>query len=183
MRPRSDAPGASLRSWRAFAVIAVATAAIVPGCASEPPDVTYNLPSRHDLFDPDLVLTEGDREEVLAIMRGTVPCDEPVEIAPAKYGVRWRDVDSAVRWGSSVVEMAVLSAESTPDRWTYRIITAADDPVTLVVTREPPPVIYSASAVAGVFGDRRDIEARLLEEVHRSMRAFGAKPLPVVLDE
>lgn len=196
------------------AVVGVAVAGFVSGCQPVPADATYNLPSRDDLYDADLVLSEDEREEILSIMRATVPSDEPTVMSTARYGVRWHDVDAAVRWGSSVIEMAVLSAVHTPakraagaaatsaagasapytgeasggaivepERWTYEIITAADEPVTLTITREPPPTVYSATAVAGLFGNRRDVEERLLDEVHASMRLFGAKRLPTALDE
>ena len=163
--------------------------------APEPPQATYNLPSHHDLFRADVVLTPSDDAQVLMLMRDAVPSDSPATIATARYGTRWRDVDSAVRWGSGVISMAVLSSAlepakpaqadqpAVPERWTYRIITAADDPVTLIVTREPPPTIYALEVTAGLFGDRRDIEERLEREVHAAMRLFGAKPLPSTFDD
>lgn len=184
--------------------ILVAAGLIPIACqAPDPPQPTYNLPSHDDMFQADLVLTPSAEQQVLALMRNAVPSDSPGVLAPARYGVRWSDVDSAVRWGAGVIEMAVLSAQrddatsahaatdgvgqepgaATPERWVYRIITVADDPVTLTVTREPPPAIYSMRAVAGVFDDRRDIEERLKTEVHAAMLRFGAKPMPTTLDE
>lgn len=172
------------------------TALLLVSCAQQkPPEATYNLNSKDDLFQANLVLSEGQDEEVLALMREATPTDTRIEIAPARYGVRWRDVNAAVRWGSSIAEMAVYTGTHVPasnasangspvaEHWVYELITAADDPVTLTIIREPPPRIYSATVVAGVFGDRRDIEKRLLDEVHLAMIEFGKKRAPVLDDQ
>jgi len=157
--------------------------AFLIGCQKPVPQETYNLPSKDDLFNPTLVLTEHDDEQILALMRAAVPSETEAEILPARYGVRWSDVDPAVRWGTSVVLMAVLQATLEDDRWVFEIITAADEPVTLTITREPPPTIYRAEAVAGLFGDRQDIVDRLLPEVHLAMKRYGQKPQPTALDD
>jgi len=184
-------------SWSPTPFAVVAAAALLGGCGNpEPPQATYNLPSPEDPFLADLALTPAQDEQVLALMREAVPCDRSIIVAPAKYGMRWSDVDTAVRWGGGVVEMAVLSSthepakpalyageSATPERWIFNIITVADDPVTLTVTREAPPAIYTAQVKAGLFGDRRDIEERLLTEFRAAMLSFGAKPMPETLDD
>ncbi|MBX3355759.1 MAG: hypothetical protein KF724_08675 [Phycisphaeraceae bacterium] len=167
----------------------------VAGCTpARPPQATYNDPSHHDLYPANLVLTPQQDEQVLALMREAIPPTGPSELRPARYGVRWFDVLPAAKWGVSTQSMAVMTSElqpattlpdgsEKPEQWIIAIITAADDPVTLTVTREPPPRIYSAKVVAGLFGDRSDLEAVVIREFDAAMRLYGAKRLPAGFDD
>jgi len=167
---------------QALVTISMATALVA--CAPEPPaGATYNTPSKDDLFISTFVPTESDANAILASMREAVPGPE-VQVAPARYGVRWSDVPNAVRWGGNVAEMATFTRERDgDDGWIYHLISVADEPVTLTIRRVPPPKIYEAHALAGLFGDRRDLERRLLHELDLAMRMYGAKAQPVTLDE
>lgn len=165
------------RELSAKGVLALLTA-LTASCQPKPPvQATYNLDSKQDLFPASLVLSPEADQEAIAIMRNAMPADGGT-LAPAAHGVRWSDVPKAARWGAGVAEMAVLSEQRESDRMVFQIITAADDPVTLTVTREPPPTIYSASISAGLFGDRTDIEQRLRREFDSAMQLFGRKRLP-----
>ncbi len=168
----------------AAAVIAIGASPWLVSCkAQEPPGATYNRPSRDDLFESTLVLTEHDDARLLSAMREAVPSEGTV-LAPARYGIRWADVQDAVRWGSNVAEMAVLTSRlEGGDTWVFEIITVADDPVTLRVKHVAPPQVLELRAVAGLFDDRRDLEERLIREVNAALRMFGAKARPVEFDE
>lgn len=178
-------------SGRVHGVIAAAqlfalagVAAALPSCkAQEPPGATYNEPSKDDMFQSTLVLSRSDDEALLAAMRDAIP-GEGTAVAPARYGVRWADAQDAVRWGSNVAEMAVLTSRlEGGDTWVFDIITVTDLPVTLRVRHVAPPRVIEMSAVAGLFGDRTDLEQRLLAEVNAAFRMFGAKARPVDFDE
>lgn len=166
---------------RAFRLCGLAVLMSLAAC--QEPGATYNQPSKDDLFASTLILTPSDERAILAAMREALPGPEEA-VAPARYGVRWSDVPDAVRWGGNVAEFATYASERVSDDcWVYQLISVADEPATLTIRRVPPPKVYEAHAVAGIFGDRQDLVDRLLHEIHLAMLMFGAKAQPVSFDE
>lgn len=164
--------------------MALITMTTLNSCAApEPPGATYNRHDDHDEYDSMFVLGPDGNAAALAAMRAAVP-GEGTTLAPARYGVRWTDVQDAVRWGSNIAEMAVLTTTRVSDEcWEFKILTVADEPATLWVTHVAPPTVVELRAVAGIFENRRDLEQRLLREVNLALRQFGEKPQPVSRDE
>jgi len=147
-------------------------------CAETVNPVSTNISYGPDDRFANRVLSSNDRREVLSILEDSVtgPADDPAR--PARYGVRWTDVLLAARAACKDVECAVISMTEEEDGSVKRIaITTLDDqPVVLTVERRPEPEIYRASASAGLFENRTELAARLLESFDAAMRLFGAKP-------
>ena len=148
------------------------------GCQEKVNPVASNVSFGPDDRFATRILDSSGRAEVLSIMRQSVnrPVDDPAR--KAEYGVRWSDVVLAADKAGNTLELAVLSTtvEEQGAVKRIRLISVGEVPVELVVRKVPPPQVYEASAVAGLFEDRTTLAANLLREFHSAMRAFGAKP-------
>ena len=170
-------PQASRTDRRLFAP-GLLLATVVAGCAAKPDPVTTNISYGPDDRFANRVLDRSERGEVLRIMGEVVegPADDPAR--PAPDGVRWSDVRLAATRACSRMDLAIrsMTLEEDGDLKRIEILSVGDIPFELLVRREAPPTIYSATATGGFFGERVEAAERLLREFEKAMRAYGAKP-------
>ncbi len=162
---------------RIFSLL-VTSACLLAGCSSKINPIETNISYGPDDRFATRVLDASDRSEVITIMQESVygPTDDPAR--PAPHGVRWSDVRLAAVKAGGTLELAVLSLTEEEDGAVKRLelVSIGEVPVELVVRRAPEPRIYEASATAGLFDDRDELAARLIEAFDDAMRAYGSKP-------
>lgn len=192
------------RAFRAFRAVRAAWAAgtavaLLGGCWHRPPnDAWINETSTSERVPADRVPTAAENERMLAAIRdAATPADATQDaaaanppapgetVAPARWGRRWHDVLPAVGWSAGLCGMAIWQKELSDDGrvWTFQLITAEDERGTLVVTRQPPPGIYKATATIGMFGEKGDKARKLLEALDATMLRYGEKPEPKIFDD
>ena len=110
-------------------------------------------------------------EAMLPVVHGDV--EHP---APARDGMRWKDVPEAARIAADAVDMAIVTKQLDDGTWRFHVVTARDEPGELVVERRPSPTVVFATASVGAFGERGDDAKRYVEEFMRVLRLLGKKP-------
>lgn len=172
MRPQLPSP-ARPSYWSALAVLLAG--ALAAGC-SLPDAAASTKPSREDVFSPDVVLDGAQQGQVLDAMRAAGAGVPVRPLVAARDGVRWADVETAVRNVADVQFLGVYGVESKPDVFTAGLQTEDGQPGTVTVRRQADGRIV-AHADIGVFSNftkEQQFEAAFDAE----MRRLGAIPRP-----
>jgi hypothetical protein len=148
---------------------------LLVGCA-QPYAAATNRPMTDAEQSQRWLLNEAQQREVKAVMTTLAHDHQPIAPPqPAEYGVRWSDVPMAAHYAAMEVEMAIVQRQRQDDQWRFTLRSANERPAVLIVQREQPPTVYSATATVGLFEDDVSSAAKLLEAFDVQMRAFGAK--------
>ena len=133
------------------AVAASLVAALTAGC-SQPDAAASVKPSPHDTFPPDVVLGDPQQRAVLDAMR-SAGAGVPVRpLVVAEHGVRWSDVETAVRNVADEQFLGVYGVVSKPDAFTAGLQTEDGQPGSVTVRRQADGRIV-AHADIGIFSN------------------------------
>ncbi len=163
--------------------VACALCAVAPlaGCPSKQNPVLSNerFPGEH--HDPQLIMDQAQRDQVVAAMQSTVAGGAaPEPLTRAEDGMRWSDVPLAASIAAGKAEMGVLSSSESEakDTWTFSMVTLDSAPVSLVIVRRPPPDMFLATATVGSFGERKAEAERLVRHFRMTVKDLGRKREP-----
>ena len=173
--------GLGLPSRVACAMCALAAIAPLAGCPSKQNPVLSNERFAGEAHDPQLIMSDSQRAEVVAAMQSTVAGGAaPQPLTRAEDGMRWSDVPLAASIAAGKAEMGVLSSSESQskDTWTFAMVTLDSAPVSLVVVRQPPPDMFLATATVGSFGERKAEAERLVRNFRMTIKDLGKKREP-----
>jgi fructose-1,6-bisphosphatase/inositol monophosphatase family enzyme len=164
--------------WRVACSTGITLLGGLAACAPSGDPITANRAYGPDDSGAVRQLTPAERREAVSVMTSAAAGSgvEPERPTPARHGVRWSDVASAVRLAASASEMAVAASQEVEGGWLFTLQTLDAVPATLFVRRVPPPTVVVATATVGSFGQGA-AEARLLAANFRAkLEALGRKP-------
>lgn len=160
---------------------ALAALAALAGCPSKQNPVLSNERFPDERHDPQLIMSDAQRAEVVAAMQSTVAGGAaPQPLTQAEDGMRWSDVPLAVSIAAGKSEMGMLSSSESQskDTWTFSLVTLDSSPVSLVIVRKPPPDMFLATATVGSFGERKAEAERLVRNFRMTVKDLGRKREP-----
>lgn len=108
-----------------------------------------------------------------SIVSGTV-----APLAPATFGVRFGDVPRAIESAARIVEMAVVSVETKPNRYEIGLLMLDSQPARIVVERVQGEQVLRYEIEAGLFGDV-EVAQRLGRAFEAALHEWGAVPRPL----
>lgn len=171
---RHPCPSHARPSYWSAAAVALA-GSLVAGCAL-PDAAASSKPSREDAFPPDVVLDPAQQRAALDAMR-TAGAGVPVRpLVAAQNGVRWSDVETAVRNVADRQFLGVFGAESRADVFTAGLQTEDGQPGSVTVRRQADGRIV-AHADIGIFSNFAK-EQEFESAFDAEMRRLGAIPRP-----
>jgi hypothetical protein len=173
IRARKVAPG-----WQCLlmALAVSATACTLSGCSRQPYAAETNLALTVQERQQKQVFTSADARQAMAILESTAEGSRPIAPpAPAKQGLRWRDVPAAAGTACAEVEMVVVRRIDHDWGIEFQLLSVEEYPGTLNVRRRDDERVYEADAVVGVFGNHTGRAERLLKAFADSMIANGKK--------
>jgi hypothetical protein len=154
---------------------ALLVGALAAGC-SLPDAAASTKPARQDVFPPDVVLDGTQQRQLLDAMRAAGAGVPVRPLVAAQNGVRWSDVETAVRNVADVQFLGVYGVASKPDVLTAGLQTEDGQPGTVTVRLQADGRIV-AHADIGIFSNftkEQEFEAAFDTE----MRRLGAIPRP-----
>lgn len=157
------------------AVLATLAAVLAAGC-SLPEAAASTKPSRQDVFPPDMVLDAAQQRAALDAMRAAGAGVAVRPLVAAQNGVRWSDVETAVRNVADKQFLGVFGIEAKPEVFTAGLQTEDGQPGSITVRRQVDGRIV-AHADIGIFSNFTK-EQKFENAFDAEMRRLGAIPRP-----
>jgi hypothetical protein len=155
-------------------VVALA-GSFLAGCTL--PDASASTkPSQQDVFPPDVVLDASQQRAALDAMRSAGAGVAVRPLVAAQNGVRWSDVETAVRNVADTQFLGVFGVESKPEVFTAGLQTEDGQPGSVTVRRQADGRIV-AHADIGIFSNFAK-EQQFEDAFDAEMRRLGAIPRP-----
>jgi len=162
-------------SMAIIAVLCLAAGPAVSGCARARPAAEserFRGPAE-PLYTG--TLSPDQQQRVKGAFDALAAGKSAVNHPAAAEGVRWSDLRLAVAYACDDVEAAVVRQTQREWGWEFAIRTVEDWPGTLTVRKTNDQRVYEATAVIGVFGDRKERAAALLDALDTRLRELGRK--------
>ena len=149
--------------------------ALAAGC-SQPDAAASVKPSPHDPFPPDVVLSDSQQRAVLDAMRAAGAGVPVRPLVVAEHGVRWSDVETAVRNVADDQFLGVYGVVSKADVLTAGLQTEDGQPGSVTVRRQGDGRIV-AHADIGIFSNFTKEQA-FETAFDAELRRLGSIPRP-----
>ena len=156
-------------------VAASLVVALAAGC-SQPDAAASVKPSPHDAFPPNVVLDDAQQRAALDAMRAAGAGVPVRPLVVAEHGVRWSDVETAVRNVADDQFLGVYGVVSKPDVFTAGLQTEDGQPGSVTVRRQPDGRII-AHADIGIFSNFTKEQA-FESAFDAELRRLGSIPRP-----
>jgi hypothetical protein len=150
-------------------------ALLLAGC-SLPDAASSTVPAPDDQFPPDLVLDAGKQRLVLDAMRGPGAGLPLKPLVAAPQGVRWSDVETAVRNVADKQFLGVAGVQSTDHEFRAELQTP-DGQDAHIVVRLAPDGRITGDVTIGIFS-QPGAERRFEQAFDAELARLGAIPKP-----
>jgi hypothetical protein len=150
-------------------------ALLLAGC-SAPDAASTTAPGPGDILPPNLVLDGREQRELLDAMRAPGAGLAVKPLVPAPDGVRWSDVETAVRNVADKQFLGVAAVESTPTEFRAELQTQDGQDAKVVVQLGLDGRI-TADATIGIFS-QLGAERRFEKAFDAELLRLGAIPKP-----